>query len=71
MDGEERIGLGGAAAILDLSPEEVRRLVSEGRLGAERDEEGDYTFSLADVRLLARELEAEAVEEEVFEGEVI
>lgn len=75
MDGsgarEERVGLGGAAAILDLPTGEVLRLVREGRLEAEGEEESSYTFSLVDVRLLARELEAEAAEEEVFEGEVM
>jgi DNA repair exonuclease SbcCD ATPase subunit len=65
---EERIGLGGAAAVLDVPAETVRRLVDEGRLGAERDEEGGYTFSLSEVMDLSRELGAE---EEIFEGEVI
>ena len=46
--GEERIGLGGAAAVLDVAVETVRRVVDEGRLGAERDEEGAYTFSLSE-----------------------
>ena len=68
---EERIGLGGAAAVLDVPAETVRRLVDEGRLGAERDEEGGYTFSLSEVMDLSRELGAEAAEEEIFEGEVI
>ncbi len=40
MEGEERIGLGAAAAVLDVPAETVRRLVDEGRLNAERDEEG-------------------------------
>jgi hypothetical protein len=71
MEGEERIGLGAAGAVLDVPAETVRRLVDEGRLGAERDEEGGYTFSLSEVRALSRELEAEAAEEEIFEGEVI
>jgi DNA repair exonuclease SbcCD ATPase subunit len=71
MEGEERIGLGGAAAVLDLPADAVRRLVDEGRLGAERDEEGGYTFSLSEVVDLSRELDAEAAEGEIFEGEVI
>ena len=71
MEGEERIGLGGAAAVLDVPVETVQRLGDEGRLGAERDEEGGYTFSLSEVMDLSRELGAEAAEEEVFEGEVI
>ena len=68
MEREERIGLGGAAAVLDLPAETVRRLVDEGRLDAERDEEGGYTFNLSEVVDLSRELGAE---EEIFEGEVI
>jgi DNA repair exonuclease SbcCD ATPase subunit len=71
MEGEERIGLGGAAAVLDVPAETVQRLVDEGRLSAERDEEGAYTFSLSEVMNLAREIGAEAAEEEIFEGEVI
>jgi DNA repair exonuclease SbcCD ATPase subunit len=71
MEGEERIGLGGAAAVLDVPVETVQRLVDEGRLGAERDEEGGYTFSLSEVMDLSRELGAEAAEEEIFEGEII
>ncbi len=70
MEGEERIGLGGAAAVLGVPAETVRRLVEEGRLGAERDDEGGYTFSLSEVVDLSREL-AEAAEGEIFEGEII
>ncbi len=70
MEGEERIGLGGAAAVLGVPAEAVRRLVDEGSLGAERDEEGGYTFSLSEVVELSREL-GEAAEGEIFEGEVI
>jgi excisionase family DNA binding protein len=69
MEGEERIGLGGAAAVLGVPVEKVRRLVDEGRLGAERDEEGDYTFSLSEVVEFSSEFDAE--EGEVFEGEII
>ncbi len=68
---EERIGLNGAAVVLDVPAETVRGFVDEGRLRAERDEEGGYTFSLSEVMELAREMEAEAAEEEIFEGEVI
>jgi chromosome segregation ATPase len=68
MEGEERIGLGGAAAVLNVPAETVHRLVEEGRLQAKRDEEGDYTFSLSEVADLSREL---ADEGEIFEGEVI
>ena len=67
-DGEERIGLGGAAAVLDVPEEDVRRLAEEGRLAAERDEDGAYSFRLSEVVELAREL---ATEEEIFEGEVL
>jgi excisionase family DNA binding protein len=67
MEGEERIGLSGAAAVLNVPTETVRRLVEEGRLRAERDEEGGYAFSLSDVVDLSRELD----EGEIFEGEVI
>jgi chromosome segregation ATPase len=68
MEGEERIGLSGAAAVLNVPAETVRRLVEDGRLQAGRDEEGDYTFSLSEVADLSREL---ADDEEIFEGEVI
>ena len=67
MEGEERIGLSGAAAVLNVPTETVQRLVDEGRLRAERDEEGGYAFSLSEVVDLSRELE----EGEIFEGEVI
>jgi DNA repair exonuclease SbcCD ATPase subunit len=66
---EERIGLNGAAVVLDVPAETVRGFVDGGRLRAERDEEGGYSFSLAEVMGLAREMEA--AEEEIFEGEVI
>src|ERR687894_913328 len=69
--GEERIGLGGAAAVLDLPEEAVRRLADEGRLAAERDEDGAYSFRLTEVVGLARELGSEASDDEIFEGEVI
>ena len=65
---EERIGLNGAAVVLDVPVETVRGFVDEGRLRAERDEEGGYTFSLSEVMELAREMEET---EEIFEGEVI
>jgi DNA repair exonuclease SbcCD ATPase subunit len=71
MEGEERIGLGGAAAVLSVSEETIRRFVGEGRLNAERDEEGGYTFSLSEIVDLSRELGAEAAEGEIFEGEII
>jgi hypothetical protein len=69
--GEERIGLGGAAAVLAVPEEAVRRLADEGRLAAERDEGGAYSFKLQEVVELARELGSEASEDEIFEGEVI
>ncbi len=69
--GEERVGINGAAALLEVPPETVRRFVEEGRLGAERDDEGAYSFTLSAVTALSRELEAEAAEEEIFEGEVM
>ena len=69
--GEERIGLNGAAAVLDVPTEAVRRFVEEGRLRAEREENGAYVFSVEEVVELARGLGAEAVEEEIFEGEVM
>ena len=68
---EERIGLNGAAIVLDVPAETVRGFVDEGRLRAERDEEGGYTLSLSEVMELAREMNAEEAEEEIFEGEVI
>ena len=68
---EERIGLNGAAALLDVPAETVRRFVEEGRLRAERGEDGAYLFSLGEVMELSRGLGAEAAEEEIFEGEVM
>ncbi|HET7481040.1 MAG TPA: hypothetical protein VFJ72_16160 [Rubrobacteraceae bacterium] len=68
---EERIGLNGAAVVLGVAPEEVRRFVNDGRLRAERTENGGYSLNFAEVHALARELEVESAEEEVFEGEVI
>ena len=67
MEGEERIGLVGAATVLDVPEEAVRRLAEEGRLEAERGEDGAYSFRLSEVVDLSRELGAE----EIFEGEVI
>jgi hypothetical protein len=69
--GEEIIGLGGAAAVLDVEPETVRRFAEEGRLSPERGENGAYVFQLQDVLGLARALGAESAEEEIFEGEVM
>src|SRR5215216_1204209 len=69
--GEEIIGLNGAAAVLDVPPETVRRFAQEGRLRSEGGEEGGYAFHLEDVLGLARELGAESAEEEIFEGEVM
>src|ERR687893_677407 len=68
---EERIGLNGAAAVLDVPAETVRHFVEEGRLRAERGEDGAYIFSLGEVVGLARGLGVEAAEEEIFEGEVM
>ena len=68
--GEEIIGLNGAAAVLDVLPETVRRFAQEGRLRYEGGEEGRYVFHLEDVLGLARELGAESAEE-IFEGEVM
>ncbi|MGH3089802.1 MAG: hypothetical protein ACRDSJ_21190 [Rubrobacteraceae bacterium] len=65
---EERIGLNAAAAILDASPDEVRKMAEDGRLAAERNGEEDYSFVLADVVELAGEISSD---DEVFEGEVI
>ena len=69
--GEEIIGLNGAAAVLDVEPEAVRRLAEEGRLRSDSGENGVYAFRLQDVLGLARELGAESAEEEIFEGEVM
>jgi DNA repair exonuclease SbcCD ATPase subunit len=69
--GEEIIGLNGAAAVLDVEPEAVRRLAEQGRLRSESGENGVYAFRLQDVLGLARELGAESAEEEIFEGEVM
>src|SRR5215203_3969054 len=68
--GQEIIGLNGAAAVLDVSSETVRRFAEEGRLRSEGGEEG-YVFHLEDVLGLARELGAESAEDEIFEGEVM
>jgi DNA repair exonuclease SbcCD ATPase subunit len=69
--GGERIGINGAAALLDVTPEKVRRFVQDGRLRAERGEDGEIGLALSEVLNLARGLEAEAAEEEIFDGEVI
>ena len=69
--GGERIGVNGAAALLDVTPEKVRRFVQEGRLRAERGAGGDLGLVLGEVLNLARGLEAEAAEEEIFDGEVM
>jgi DNA repair exonuclease SbcCD ATPase subunit len=69
--GEEIIGLNGAAAVLDVEPDTVRRYAEEGRLRSESEENGVYAFRLRDVLGLARELGAESAEEEIFEGEVM
>jgi hypothetical protein len=69
--GEEIIGLNGAAAVLDVEPEAVRRYAEEGRLRPEQGDSGDFAFRLQDVLGLARELGAESAEEEIFEGEVM
>ena len=69
--GGERIGVNGAAALLDVTPEKVRRFVQEGRLRAERGVDGDVGLVLNEVLNLARGLEAEAAEEEIFDGEVM
>src|SRR5215211_6661766 len=69
--GEEIIGLNGAAAVLDVPPETVRRFAQEGRLRSEGGEEGEYVFHLEDVLGLARALGAESAEEEIFEGEIM
>ena len=68
---KERIGLNGAAAVLDVPAGTVRRFVEEGRLRAEREENGAYVFSVEEVVELARGLGAEAAEGEIFEGEVM
>jgi hypothetical protein len=68
--GEEIIGLNGAAAVLNVPPETVRRFAQEGRLRSEGGEEGEYVFHLEDVLGLARELGAESAEE-IFEGEIM
>lgn len=69
--GGEIIGLEGAAAVLNVEPETVRRYAEEGKLRPERTENGGYAFSLQDVLALARELGAASTEEEIFEGEVM
>jgi hypothetical protein len=69
--GGERIGINGAAALLDVTPEKVRRFVQDGRLRAERGGDGEIGLALNEVLNLARGLEAEAAEEEIFDGEVI
>jgi chromosome segregation ATPase len=69
--GGERIGINGAAAVLDVAPERVRMLLDQGRLRAERGSDGELGMILDEVLNLARELEAEAAEEEIFEGEII
>jgi hypothetical protein len=67
--GDEIIGVAGAAAVLDVEPETVRRYAEEGRLRPEGGEDDAYVFRLQDVVGLARELGAAS--EEIFEGEVM
>lgn len=69
--GDERIGLGAAAAILGRPANVIRRYLNEGRLRGEQTGNGEYSFRLSDVENLARELNLQEAEEEVFEGEVI
>ncbi|WP_047864781.1 hypothetical protein [Rubrobacter aplysinae] len=68
----ERIGVGAAAAILRCPADVVRRYISEGRLEADTSggESASDFLSLEEVEGLARELGV-AVEDEVFEGEVM
>lgn len=68
---EERIGINGAAAVLGRPAEGVRRYVEEGRLSAESDSNGNPSLRLSEIEELARELEIEDAEEEIFEGEVV
>ena len=68
---EERIGLKAAAAILGREPETVRRYVAEGRLHSESGADGSFSIGLSETEELARELNAEETEEEIFDGEVI
>lgn len=73
---EERVGLGGAAAILGRSASTVRRYVAEGRLHAERTTRGGYSLLLSEVEELGRVLNSDVhsaaqEDEEVFDGEVI
>src|ERR687894_165908 len=69
--GGGRVGINGAAALLDVTPEKVRLFVQDGRLRAERGGDGEIGLALNEVLNLARGLEAEAAEEEIFDGEVI
>ena len=78
MEGrEERIGLGGASAILGRSPSTIRRYVAEGRLRAERTARGGYSLLLHEVEELASVLGVSPgpqngdEDDEIFEGEVI
>ncbi len=68
---EERIGLKAAAAILGREPETVRRYISEGRLHAEAGADGGFSIGLSETEELARELNAEETEEEIFDGEIV
>ncbi len=68
---EELIGINGAAAVMGRPAEDVRRYVEEGRLNAEADASGTRSLRLSEVEELARALEVEDAEEEVFEGEVV
>lgn len=67
--GGERIGLNGAAAVLGVSTEAVRRHVAEGRLTNE-DQRGGYSFNLSEVEDLAG-VQGSGEDEEIFEGEVM
>ncbi|TCJ20060.1 hypothetical protein E0L93_03705 [Rubrobacter taiwanensis] len=69
---EERIGLERAAEILGRSPDEVLSLVEKGRLAAHEPPQGErFGFKISEVEELARSLEEEVDDEEIFEGEVM
>lgn len=67
--GGERIGVGAAAAILRCPADVVRRYISEGRLETD-PAGGERALNLDEVEALARDLGV-AVEDEIFEGEVM
>jgi excisionase family DNA binding protein len=63
MSANQRVSTGGAARVLECSPEYVRKLVEMGVLRAERiDGRGYYVYQVEDVQKLAAQRKAKKSE---------